>query len=326
MLDLERLRRIKLSREPLGQRIVANLLLLPDYTFPRRTEIVLEGAHNLPSEGPTFLAMNHTDRYNYWPLQYRLYREGLGFTATWVKGKYYENAFIARFMEATNNIPLPSRGYVITTEFRKQHQRLPEQHEYRVLRDLVDGERGDDAAELPEGKSAAVRALVGDNVRAFLARFDALFAAMIDEVIALNRQAACELGLYVLVFPEGTRQKRIGQGHAGLAQMTQHLGATIVPIGCNGSDRLYPGNSPLSKGGRVLYRIGEPLRVDGPELAPHRVPEHVKPLSAESARYEPQYRAITDVVMARIAELVDDEYKPRTGVASDATQGSARFV
>lgn len=36
-----------------------------------------------------------------------------------VKGKYYENPFIAAFMDSMNNIPLPSRGYVITTRFRE---------------------------------------------------------------------------------------------------------------------------------------------------------------------------------------------------------------
>ena len=121
--------------------MVANLGLALDYRFPKRSEIVIEGKERLPPDGGAFLAMNHTDRYNYWPLQYAMYRAGLPFTATWVKGKYYENRYVGAFMDSTNNIPTPSRGYVITTEFRKAVGRPPREDEYRLLRDLVDGKR-----------------------------------------------------------------------------------------------------------------------------------------------------------------------------------------
>ena len=70
MLDLARLQRIHLRSRPLGQLLVAELGLRVDYAFPRRTEIVVEGIENLPQDRTVFLAMNHTDRYNYWPLQY----------------------------------------------------------------------------------------------------------------------------------------------------------------------------------------------------------------------------------------------------------------
>ena len=86
----------------------------------------------------TILAMNHTDRYNYWPFQFQLWRQGRGFTATWVKGKYYENPFIAAFMDANNNIPLPSRGYVITTRFREADMRLYT-HVTSVISEHVNG-------------------------------------------------------------------------------------------------------------------------------------------------------------------------------------------
>ena len=108
MLKPEDLDRVRLSAKPLGQRLVANLMLSWDYRVPKRTEIILEGTQHIPETGGAFLAMNHTDRYNYWPLQYRMYRLGLPFTASWVKGKYFESRALARFLQATNNIPLPS--------------------------------------------------------------------------------------------------------------------------------------------------------------------------------------------------------------------------
>ena len=139
MLDLNRLRRIHPRQPPWGQMAIANLAMPLDYRWPTRTRIDLEGLERLPRDRRVFLAMNHTDRYNYWPLQYALYRNGRGFAATWVKGKYYENELLGWFMDQTTNIPLPSRGYVLTTEFRRVMKRAPDEGEYRTLRDALDG-------------------------------------------------------------------------------------------------------------------------------------------------------------------------------------------
>ena len=87
------LRRLQLHGRPRGQVIFANTVLALDYRFPRRTQIKVEGLEHVPTDGGAILAMNHTDRFNYWPFQYRMYRDGLPFTATWVKGKYYEHWF-----------------------------------------------------------------------------------------------------------------------------------------------------------------------------------------------------------------------------------------
>ena len=241
VLDLARLERVNLHRTPWGQLVVAEILRL-DYRFPRRTEIVLEGTEHLQPRQSYILAMNHTDRYNYWPLQYQLHREGRGFTATWVKGKYYQNPFIAAFMDAMNNIPLPSRGYVITTRFRETVGRVPTAEEYRALRDLADAT----AAEA----APALSRVIGD-VKEFLRDFAKVFDRMIDEVMRLNRRAL-ELGQHLLVFPQGTRSVRLSHGHIGVAQVAQHLGVDIVPVGCSGSNRVYPGNSPFAKGDRIV--------------------------------------------------------------------------
>ena len=104
------------------------------------------------------------------------------------------------------------------------------------------------------------------------------FAGMSNEVIRLNKQAF-ELGHHILVFPEGTRSIRLGKGHTGLAQMAQRLGADIVPIGCSGSSKCYPGAIPWAKGGQIVYRIGKPISLNSPELAPMRVTDDFIPFS-----------------------------------------------
>ncbi len=328
MLDLHRLERIVLHRRPPAQILIAQLVLRFDYALPRPTRIELVGMENIPRDRGVFLAMNHTDRYNYWPLQYQLYRQGCSrFTATWVKGKYYENRLMGAFMDRTNNIPLPSRGYVLTTSFRKVAGRVPDETEYRALRELVDG-RGDAEAAVAAGGATVARVLAAEGPAAgFRERFDAYFGRMMGEVTRLTRQALFELDLNVLVFPQGTRSKRLSKGHTGMMQVAQHLGVPIVPIGCNGADRAYPGGSPFSKGGHIVYRIGRPLELDGPELGSHRVTTPFLPFSAAaSAAHGEAFQAATDVVMNHIDALLDPEYRFGDDQVSDGVSAVNRFI
>jgi len=327
MLDLHRLQKLRLFRIPPGQVFFAEAALRWDYLLPQRTEIVLEGTEHLPKDRGVFLAMNHTDRYNYWPLQYAMYRRGLRFTATWVKGKYYENEWMARFMDSMNNIPLPSRGYVITTLFRAELHRTPTEAEYRVLRDLVDGLCA--PADL-EKTEMAVNRLFGTHSgpAGFLAWFDGYFGQMIDHIVRLNKLALNEKKLNVLVFPQGTRSVRLSRGHTGLIQMAWHLNRAIVPVGCSGSDRVYPGNSPFAKGGRIVYRFGPALEPDGPEFAALKPQEAYQPLTREASdKHGAAFRAATDVIMARIEQLVDPQYRFAEDVVAESDErGVGRFV
>ncbi|MCC6620013.1 MAG: 1-acyl-sn-glycerol-3-phosphate acyltransferase [Deltaproteobacteria bacterium] len=326
MLDLNRLEKLRLHTKPITQRLIAQLVLRPNFGLAR-TRITLEGVDNIPRDRGVYFAMNHTDRYNYWPFQYQLYRHGgLRYTATWVKGKYYENRLMGAFMDATNNIPLPSRGYVITTEFRKLHGRVPTADEYRALRDLVDEGATLDPAAVPGGP--AVAALVGRDgpIEGFPARFERLFDAMMGHVTRLTRQALDELDLNLLVFPQGTRSLRLSRGHTGLMQMAQHTGHAIVPVGCSGSDKAYPGGSPFAKKAHIVYRVGAPLSLDGPELGPHRVREPYTPFTRGAARFEDRFRAATDVVMQHIDRLVDPAYRFADDAESDGVVDVNRFV
>jgi len=70
MLDLARLQRLKLSRRPRSQRFFGTLLGLNYHWLPG-VELVLEGSERLP-DPPVIFAMNHTDRYNYFPFQYEI--------------------------------------------------------------------------------------------------------------------------------------------------------------------------------------------------------------------------------------------------------------
>ena len=305
MLTAEFLSTIQLNQIPQGQIWWAKVLSL-NYALPRKTEVVVEGIENLPTDRRVFLAMNHTDRYNSWPLQHHLHLSRKEYTCTWVKGKYYLNPFVRTFLLSTNNIPLASRGYVISSRFKKAMNRSPNGEEYRFIRNLLDNNQSLDQISTA---SSSLQQFLGDQPQNRLDALRSDFAGMSNEVIRLNKQAF-ELGHHILVFPEGTRSIRLGKGHTGLAQMAQRLGVDIVPIGCSGSSKCYPGAIPWAKGGRIVYRIGKPISLDSSEFSPMRVTDKFIPFSSDAQqKYGQSFQQLTDTIMDQINELLDPEHQ-----------------
>ncbi len=340
MLTLDVLEEISLAAKPWGQIAVAASFLIPNYNLPlTRTEIVFEGAEHLPDDEPVIFAMNHTDRFNYWPFQYRLWRSHSQYTTTWVKGKYYNNKWLRSFMIKTNNLAVPSRGYLITADAATILGHPPQSQTYRILRDAIDARQTD---LRPLRERAAEQGVLSELVpildtprdmlgldfrphdQNYLEAMIELFSKMMERFVALNEQAL-GLGLHILVFPEGTRSIQLQQGKPGLAQMALRMNTTVVPVGCNGSDRIYPGDNPVAKGGRVVYRIGEPLTPTG-ELAPFQIDEHFTPFTHEAEeRYGDRFHPMTELIMDRINALLDPRHQ-RTEGDSTAVQGTRRFL
>ncbi|RVU45794.1 1-acyl-sn-glycerol-3-phosphate acyltransferase [Lujinxingia sediminis] len=340
MLTLDTLKAISLTRRPLGQVMFASGVLTPNFKNPlTRTDIHIEGMEKLPRDRPVIFAMNHTDRYNYWPFQWRLWRDEGMFTTTWVKGKYYNNPAIQTFMIKMNNLAVPSRGYLITADAVRLLGRPPAERAYRMVRKAVDGGSTDtrslreQAAE--EGVLSDVvalldtpRDLLGLNfdpqTHNYLERIAELFKKMMDRFVELNEEAF-GIGLHVLVFPEGTRSVRLQEGRTGLAQMALRMKATVVPVGCNGSDLAYPGNSPLSSGGTIVYRLGEPMTPEG-DLAPFSIAEDYTPFTLEAERdHAAAFRGMTDLVMDRINDLLDERHQRLEG-HEGKVKGANRFI
>ena len=326
MLDLPRMRRIRLSARPRVQRFLGHAVLTPNYRLPPRVHIDVEGDEHIPRE-PVIYAMNHTDRYNYWPFQWWLWRAHDRYTATWVKGKYYESRFTGRFMELTNNIPAPSRGYVITKDFARTVGRTPDETEYRALRQICDGEPVA-AGAVPDAILTAPRDLLGrpfDPAReSYADAVRALMSAMNDRFVELNAECF-DKGLDLLIFPQGTRSIRLSRGHIGLAQVALRFRRPIVPVGCSGSDRVYPGGSPFARRGRITYRIGAPVTLD--ELDRRALPAGVDPFAAaDDPRHRAAMQALVDDVMTRIDALLDPEYRFAEDRSSDGVRNADRFL
>lgn len=332
MLDLPRLERLRLVRRPLPQRFFGRLLHV-NYSWLPGIDLRFENAERIPDE-PVIFAMNHTDRYNYWPFQYSLWKKFDRFTATWVKGKYYENPLLAQFMESMLQLPTVSRGYLITRDFVEVLGRTPTDQEYSLLRTAVDARAIGEAASLPVPPDVpemlfrkarnpfgvAYEPAEGD----YADYICALFHAMMSRFAALNREAR-DIGLDLLVFPQGTRSVRLLPAHIGIAQMALHLKIPIVPIGCNGSDLVYPTGSPFAGKGWITYRVGEPIRYD--DLTSFHVKEEYVPFSATAERdYLESFEAVAARVTDGINTLLDPEYRLGEAAPVNADRGAARFL
>jgi 1-acyl-sn-glycerol-3-phosphate acyltransferase len=343
MLDLARLERLKLVRRPFSQRFLGWFLGV-NYSRLPGIELELENEDRIP-DCPVIFAMNHTDRYNYWPFQYVLWQRLDRFTTTWVKGKYYEGRLLARFMESMLQLPTVSRGYLITRDFLSVMKRTPTDREYELLRAVVDARAVGEFAELPTppdvpemlfrmARNPVGVAYVPGEVPGegdYADYICALFQAMMGEFIRLN-EYAMNIGLDLLIFPQGTRSKRLLSGRIGISQIALHLKVPIVPVGCNGSDGVYPGSSPFAGRGRIVYRIGDPIPYE--ELSAFHIHEPFVPFSAKAeADHSEKFHGLADLVIDRIEPLLDPEYRRaeiESGtieVTDDASErGVDRFV
>jgi len=305
MVDIEYLKRINLVSSPMGQKLIAMFFLGPNFNLISKVDIRIENADRIPRGENVIFAMNHTDRFNYWPFQYKMWRmKDLPWTTVWVKGKYYRNNLLAKGLDLCNLIPVPSMGYLIEEFFRKKTQRRIGKDEYRAVKDLIDGKYEADAS-VPEAAAEALR-LLGDNFVDYIKNY---YEALMERVADISRHAIFEKKLNVIIFPEGTRSTQLAEGRTGMAQLALHTGVKIVPVGCNNSEQIYPGSSPVARSGRITYRVGEPLSIDN-QLKEFIIPEGFKPLSKESQlKYKEQFEGVTRLVMHCINNLLDEKYR-----------------
>jgi hypothetical protein len=291
VIDIDYLKKIKLVSQPLGQKIVANFLLMPNYRLFAKVDIQIENSERIPRGENVIFAMNHTDRFNYWPFQYKLLRmREFPFTTVWVKAKYYKNAFLAKGLDLCNLIPVPSMGYLIEEYYRKTFNRKMDKGLYRIVRDMIDG-RIESAG--PQER-VAIEALLamGDQFAEFIRGY---YEGVMEKVAELSRTALCEKNLNLIIFPEGTRSLKLAEGRTGLAQLALHT--------------VYKGSLPIARSGRITYRIGEPLSVND-QLKAYRIGEPFALFSRESQqRYREQFEGVTRIVMASIEGMLDEKYR-----------------
>ncbi len=334
MLDLPRLQRIRLMKRPIGQVFFGHTVLTPNYNRLPGIDIQLEGLDNIPRE-PVIYAMNHTDRFNYFPFMYKLWKLKERYISVWVKGKYYENPVVGTFMELTSNLPTVSRGYIISKDFALTIGRRPTEAEYDTLRALVNCAAAPDqdpsavdTSAIPSKLFETKRDILGvdfdPSLQPYPDGINAVFDAMMRQFVKLNERSF-ELGLDLLVFPQGTRSIRLPKGRIGMMEVAMRYKKTIVPVGCNGCDLVYTGSLPIGKKGTIVYRIGEPITYD--HLAEFHIDEPYEPFTPQAEyAHRSKFQGAVDVVMERINELLDPQYQFSDDLQSTGVRGTARFI
>ena len=120
-----------------------------------------------------------------------------------------------------------------------------------------------------------------------------------------------ESGYVLEIFPEGTRSPNgaLQEAKDGMAQLALRTGATVVPIGVNNTDAVWPKGrrlpSPIPRR-TITVRVGEPFQVAG------LVPPETDRRAAKTAA--------TTAIMGRIAELLDERHR---GVYASAVRAEA---
>ena len=118
-----------------------------------------------------------------------------------------------------------------------------------------------------------------------------------------DAQASLNVALGVLerggafgIYPEGTRSRdgRLYRGRTGVGWLALSSGASVLPVGLVGTDRVQPVGTRLPRVHRFTMRIGKPVDPGVySELAPGK-----------------GRRQLTDEVMDRIAELTGQQRVP----------------
>ena len=305
MVDLEYLKNINLTSTPIVQKLLATFFLTPNYRIFANVDIQLENVEKIPRDETVIFAMNHTDRYNYWPFQYKLWTmKNLPYTTVWVKGKYYRNNILGKVLDACNLIPVPSMGYLIEEFYKKKNGKRIEREEYRIVRDVIDGshEIGDALRKIATETASFLKDDFVEYIKSY-------HETIMERVAELSKIALFERNLNLIVFPEGTRSLQLGKGRTGLAQLVLHTEKKVFPVGCSNSDQVYTGSLPIAKSGRIIYRIGDPLSVED-QLQEYRIKEKFKLFSKESQKkYKEQFESVTRIIMENINSLVDKGYR-----------------
>jgi len=221
---------IQLREKPVRQRVVQELITGANLRFFPGIDVIFEGKENIPSEGPFIIAMNHTDDYNYLPLTLDLTRSGL-YTAVWIKDKNFDNAAQRAFFDFMGMIPVTPAGAFLKRLYKSQFGGDAvisfAGKKYQQVKDVFDEKI---RVEVVSKKDLDVESAY------FLRRIEDIrfyHQALMHKVAELT-QDAFDKGLYLLVFPEGTRCVKLGEGRTGLAEVALHTELPVIPIGCNG--------------------------------------------------------------------------------------------
>ena len=286
-------------------------------------KLELDGVDLIP-DYPCIVATNHTHNYDFLPLRYLFFQRKNIQLSTWIKARAWQGKALIHYLSKTANVPIASRGYVISGDFMKLIGRKPTDQEYRVLRDHLD-----QGAPLPDGEvferlQQSPRDIFdtpfSPTQHSYRDAVEACFMEFMDASLEVA-QRVLDAGGFQHVNPQGTRSSRLTMGKPGVMHIAAALQVPILPVTILGMRSALPNQGLKSSGGTIVVKCGTPYRPD---------------LSCLSTTYRPfavpdgQDQAVIDraliELMERLNELCDEEHGMRDDYISDGKTGVARFL
>jgi 1-acyl-sn-glycerol-3-phosphate acyltransferase len=250
-----------------------------------KVDIKITGLENLPTE-PFILAMNHTNsRYPWAPLQKKLYQDqGKLFTA-WVKPRDYIQNYLFR---DNGMIFVPTTNYLIIAGFKGKYpfQKVLSREEVYWLK---------------TNEGLKPRKVVQNFKKDGYESIKKLHLEIMRRVGNLTNQAL-NSSINVMILPEGTRSTTLGSGRIGIVQAAVAYNKLILPVGCNGAEKIYPGFSPFANPGEITYRISKPVRIMGIN------PKEVQ-LGMDITKQRSVLQKQTNNLMDILNSLIDKKYQ-----------------
>lgn len=285
--------------------------------------VVFEGEQHL-GDAPCVVMMNHSHLYDWLPVRLEMFRRFGRLCANLVKPLPYQGALQGRFLHATGNVPIASRGYVLIADFRMLEGRRPTEPEYRHLRDHIDG-RPEPRGERTDAVARALgtpRDMLG---RAFDPAVET-YAQAVQDAFRRFATRTAELAdnamrqdSWLLVTPQGLVNSRLTPGRIGALQFAHHLDRPIVPCGVSGVREAFPGGILRPAGGTITVRFGAPFRLRLPD-------DHVIFERASEERNRALIEGETQTMMERINGLLDPAYQWDVDPEGDGLKGVGRFI
>lgn len=285
--------------------------------------VVFEGEEHL-GDAPRVIMMNHSHLYDWLPVRLEMFRRFGHLCANLVKPLPYQGALQGRFLHATGNVPIASRGYVLIADFRMLVGRRPTEPEYRHLRDRIDGRtelRGEHTDAVAH-TLATPRDMLG---RAFDPETET-YASAVQDVFRRFATRTAELAdnamrqaSWLLITPQGVVNSRLTPGRIGALQFAHHLDRPIVPCGVSGVREAFPSGILKPAGGTITVRFGAPFRSRLPD-------DHVIFERDSEERNRALIESRTQAMMERINGLLDPRYGWDEDPDGDGLKGVGRFI
>jgi len=319
IVGLRELARVDARPRPLVWWLTDKALALLQNT---RVQVVLENPP--PLTEPVLFAMNHSHYFDFMPSRRALWAQRQIQTVGFVKARAYQNRLEAPFIKTIGNVPLVSRGYLISADFAALHGRKPTDDEYRSLREHVDH-----GAPLPD--ASVYRALEGQPRDMLDLTYDPKIACYRDAIqqryasgmaaSVAQARAVLDAGVSLHIYPQGLYSTRLSRGRIGTVEFALALDVPIVPVGFSGMNECFRKHEMVPhRAGVLTMRFGRPRRVTRPELVDFRpfVP-------ADEQRLRDVLEHETRTLMDEINALLDPAYRWGDDLDGDGLEGVARF-